>query len=277
MIVVIVGPTGIGKTDLSLKLAHLLNASIISADSMQIYKELNIGTGKVKDREGITHYLISHVSIKDNYSVYNYQKEGRAILDRLLKEKKNVLIVGGTGLYLKALLYDYRFQEEEKIDLSSYSLKELQEQVVNENIDFNNRRRVERELLKDKNTDYTKGNIPLYKFKIIGLTLPRKELYEKINKRVDMMFEEGLLEEAKELYEQNINTRAIKTSIGYKELYLYFEGKITLEEAKELIKKKTRNYAKRQYTFFNNQLIVKWFRQDDKELLEKVSSYLKEK
>ncbi len=217
MIYVVVGPTGVGKTKLSIALAKKLDAIVINADSMQVYKELNIGTAKIKDEEmdGIPHYLLNIVSIKEDFNVYLYQQMGRALLDEY--KNKNIVIVGGTGLYIRALLYNYTFDEE---------------------------------LAKEK----------LYDFKMIGLTRDRDKLYESINNRVDEMMDDGLLEEAKELYEQKIDSRALNTAIGYKELFEYFENQITLEEAIEKIKQNTRHYAKRQYTFFNNQFDdITWY------------------
>ncbi len=213
MIYAIIGPTGVGKTDISIRLAKKLNASVINCDSMQIYKELNIGTNKITNEEmsNIKHYLLSIKSIKEDYSVYEYQKDGRNIINKLLSENKNIIIVGGTGLYLKALLYDYSFDNKQNKDTK------------------------------------------LYNFKLIGLTRNRENLYKIINDRVDLMIKQGLLNEVKSLYDKNIKTRAINTAIGYKELYNYFDGLITLEEAIDKIKQASRNYAKRQYTFFNNQ------------------------
>lgn len=273
MIYVITGPTGVGKTNLSIKLAKKLNASIINCDSMQIYKELNIGTAKIKEEEmqGIKHYLINTKSIFDDYNVCTYQKDARKILNELIKENKNVLIVGGTGLYLKALLYDYKFDEENIInDYSNYTLEELVNEIKSVddtiNIDFNNRRRVERALQKIKNnaeiTSYK--NVKLYDFKLICLTRNRDNLYNNINLRVDKMIKEGLVEESYNLYQKNIHTRAINTAIGYKELYLYFDKKLTLEEAIDKIKLLSRKYAKRQLTFFKNQFFdMKWYNLDE--------------
>lgn len=219
MIYVVLGPTGVGKTKLSIELAKKLgNSIIINADSMQIYKELNIGTAKIKEeeKEGIPHYLFDIVSIKEEFNAYNFQKLGREILDE--NKDKNIIIVGGTGLYIKALLYDYTF---------------------------------------DSSGDKDKK---LYDFKIIGLTRNRDNLYKIIDKRVDEMFEKGLLEEAKQLYDNNIKTRAVLTAIGYKELYKYFDGECTLKESIDKIKQNSRNYAKRQYTFFNNQFDnIDWY------------------
>lgn len=282
MIYVITGPTGVGKTNISIKLAKLLNASIISCDSMQIYKELNIGTAKIteKEKQNIKHYLIDIKSVTEDYSVYDYQKDARKVLDKLIKENKNVLIVGGTGLYLKALLYDYKFNNEEIFDYSKYSLEELVEKVKNIDknidIDFNNRRRVERCLNKlENNIKFTTNkNKKLYNFKAIGLIRNRDNLYNNINIRVDKMINNGLIEEAYNLYNKNIRTRAINTAIGYKELYLYFDKKISLEEAISKIKLSTRRYAKRQLTFLKNQMPdITWYNLDEvseEEIISKI-------
>ena len=286
MIYVITGPTGVGKTNISIKLAKLLNASIISCDSMQIYKELNIGTAKIteKEKQNIKHYLIDIKSVTEDYSVYDYQKDARKVLDKLIKENKNVLIVGGTGLYLKALLYDYKFNNEEIFDYSKYSLEELVEKVKNIDknidIDFNNRRRVERCLNKLENniksTTNKNKNKKLYNFKVIGLIRNRDNLYNNINIRVDKMINNGLIEEAYNLYNKNIRTRAINTAIGYKELYLYFDKKISLEEAISKIKLSTRRYAKRQLTFLKNQIPdITWYNLDEvseEEIISKIIS-----
>ena len=284
MIYVITGPTGVGKTNISIKLAKLLNASIISCDSMQIYKELNIGTAKIteKEKQNIKHYLIDIKSVTEDYNVYDYQKDARKVLDKLIKENKNVLIVGGTGLYLKALLYDYKFNNEEIFDYSKYSLEELVEKVKNIDknidIDFNNRRRVERCLNKLENNikSTTNKNKKLYNFKVIGLIRNRDNLYNNINIRVDKMINNGLIEEAYNLYNKNIRTRAINTAIGYKELYLYFDKKISLEEAISKIKLSTRRYAKRQLTFLKNQIPdITWYNLDEvseEEIISKIIS-----
>lgn len=273
MIYVITGPTGVGKTNLSIKLAKKLNASIINCDSMQIYKELNIGTAKIKEEEmqGIKHYLINTKSVFDDYNVCTYQKDARKVLNELIKENKNVLIVGGTGLYLKALLYDYKFDEENITnDYSKYTLEELVNKIksINNttNIDFNNRRRVERALQKiENNAESTSNkNVKLYDFKLICLTRKKDNLYNNINLRVDKMIKDGLKEESYNLYQKNIHTRAINTAIGYKELYLYFDKKLTLDEAIDKIKLNSRRYAKRQLTFFKNQFSdIKWYNLDE--------------
>lgn len=269
MIIAIVGPTGVGKTKMSIALAKKYNAEIISSDSMQIYRKMDIGTAKVTKSEmnGITHHMIDIKDVNDDYSVYDYQKDARKILDDLILKNKNVVIVGGTGLYLKSLLYNYEFKENNnKKDFSNYSNEELYKMVkkidVDTNIHINNRQRLESFLNNHKENDKVISNKLLYPAIIIGLTRPREELYDTINKRVDEMVENGLINEARYFYDNNIYSKAINTAIAYKELYMYFDGKMSLKEAKELIKKRSRNYAKRQYTWFNNQLKVNWFNID---------------
>lgn len=266
MIIAIVGPTGVGKTKMSIELAKKYNAEIISCDSMQIYKGMNIGTAKVteEEKEGIVHHMLDIKNIDEDYSVFDYQKDARNILDNLLSKNKNVIIVGGTGLYLKSLLYNYEFKENNgRKDFSNYTNEELYNMVKeidkDSTIHINNRQRLESFLNNHDTNDKIVSNKMLYDATIIGLTRPREELYDAINKRVDNMEENGLLKEAKDFYDKKINSKAINTAIAYKELYLYFDGKITLEEAKDLIKQRSRNYAKRQYTWFNNQMDVKWF------------------
>jgi tRNA dimethylallyltransferase len=272
-IILIVGPTGTGKTKLSIELSHTLNAEIINADSTQIYKEPCISTAKIteEEKEGITHHMIDLVSLNDDYTLYDYQKEARKVLDKLISENKNVIIVGGSGLYVKALLYNYNLSSEIKknIDLSIYSneeLKSMADKIFKNDIHVNNRQRLERFITKYNNTSIvtTKSeeiNSKLYNFTSIGLTAPREILYQKINDRVDKMINNGLLKEAKELYE--LNLKNYNNIIDLKELVPYFKNEISLEEAKEQIKKDTRHYAKRQLTWFNNQMKdIKWFNTD---------------
>lgn len=270
-IIVITGPTGVGKTKLSIELAKKIDAEIINADSMQVYKDLDIGTAKIteSEKENIPHHLFDIVNPTDMYTVYDYQKDGRKLIDAILRKNKKVIIVGGTGLYIKALLYNYEFKEEtSSYDFSNLTNEELlikiKEYDNNTNVHINNRKRLERTLTKflNNNENSSLGNEKLYDFSLVGLTTNRDNLYEIINNRVDKMISDGLLEEVKSLYDKNINSKAINTGIGYKELYKYFNNEISLEEAIELIKKNSRRYAKRQYTFFNNQMKVKWFETD---------------
>lgn len=266
MILAIVGPTGVGKTKLSVVLAKKYNAIVVNADAMQVYQGLDIGTAKIKEEEkdGVLHYLFDIVSVEQNYTVYDYQKDAREILNKY--KDRNIIFVGGTGFYLKAALYNYVFNEEEKTinnydDLTNEELyKKALEKDNNMNIHVNNRKRLIRFL--NKEITNNEECYPLYDVKFIGLTMPREDLYARINNRVSEMFLEGLMLEVKGFYDKKIVSKAIKTAIGYKELYKYFDGEITLDEAKDLIMKNSRRYAKRQYTWFNNQMDVKWFNVD---------------
>ncbi len=270
-IIVIVGPTGVGKTKLSIELAKKLDGEIINSDSTQVYKGLDIATAKVKEEEkqNIPHHLFDIKEIDQNYTVFDYQKDCRDKINDILTRNKIPILVGGTGLYVKAALYDYKFSNENVSnnyeDISNDELYiKLKNIDPNTSIHKNNRKRVIRAL----NYYYNTGNILsskektdklLYDAIFIGLTTDRNILYDRINKRVDMMLKNGLLEEAKKLYDSNIRSKAVMTPIGYKELFEYFDGNKTLEEAIELIKQRSRKYAKRQYTWNNNQINVKWF------------------
>ena len=265
MIVAIVGPTGVGKTKMSIELAKKYNAIIINCDAVQIYKGLDIGSAKVteEEKEGIPHYLFDIKEVDEEYSIYNYQQDVRKLLEE--HKDQNIILVGGTGLYLKAALYNYRLDyESSNNDYSNLSDEELYQKVLekdpNTKIHPNNRVRLER-FLNKTNTDIPEP-IKLYDHIIIGLTTDRENLYNRINKRVDVMVENGLIEEVKSFYDKDIRTKPLMGGIGYKELYEYFDGKVSLEVALDNIKKNSRHYAKRQYTFFNNQLDVKWFNVD---------------
>lgn len=280
MILAIIGPTAVGKTKLSIELAKKYNAIIINCDAMQVYQGLDIGTAKVtsEEKEGITHELLDFVPVTQNYTVYDYQKDARKLLEKY--QGRNIIFVGGTGLYLKSALYDYRFYEETTTNsYDNLTNEELYNLALakdkNMTIHPNNRKRLVRFLNKEIQ-EYVEPK-PLYNFKIIGLTTSRDILYDKINKRVDVMFQSGLLTEVKSFYDQGIRSKALETGIGYKELYQYFDNKITLEEAKDLIKKNSRHYAKRQYTFFNHQLDIKWFNtnyDDFSKTIKEVENYI---
>ncbi|MBP3766537.1 MAG: tRNA (adenosine(37)-N6)-dimethylallyltransferase MiaA [Bacilli bacterium] len=272
MIICIVGPTGVGKTKMSIELAKKFNGEVINADSTQVFKSLDIATAKVteKEKEGIPHHLFDIKNIDEDYTVFDYQKDARVIIDDIISRGKTPIIVGGTGLYIKALLYDYKFEEESN-NLNNYDnidTKELYERLIKidpkSNIHINNRKRIVRAL-----NYYEANNKPmsekektdklLYNVKFIGLTTDRTTLYDRINKRVDVMLKSGLIEEAKKIYNTGIRSKAVMTPIGYKELFLYFDSSITYDDAIELIKQRSRRYAKRQYTWFNNQMDVAWF------------------
>ena len=269
MIIAILGPTAVGKTALSIALAKKYNAEVINFDAMQVYVKLDIGTAKVtkEEMEGVPHHLLSNVSLDKNYSVYDYQKDARHLIDKLLKENKNIILVGGTGLYLKAVLFDYNFTEgttyKEYNDLTNEEiLNKIKSYNVEELPHVNNRKRLVRLLnkLENNETITNNGNNLLYKDTIfIGLTTDRNTLYDKINKRVDIMFNNGLLEEVESLKDEFDTSKALNTAIGYKEFIPYFNHEKTLDEVKDDIKKNSRHYAKRQYTFFNHQFKLRWF------------------
>lgn len=290
-VIVILGPTAVGKTKLSVELAKKINGEIINADSTQVYKNLNIATAKIteEEKENIVHHLFDVKEINDDYTVYDYQKDVRKLIDDIKSRGKTPILVGGTGLYIKAALYDYEFDEEELIvsDYSKYSTDELYSMLLKidseTKIHKNNRKRIERTLdvysSKGKLDKKTNKDTLLYDSIFIGLTTSRELLYDRINLRVDKMLDAGLLEEAKWLYDTNVRTKAVMTPIGYKELFEYFDGNITKDEAIELIKKNSRRYAKRQYTWFNNQMNVNWFNVDFDNFnntIDEVYNYIKQ-
>ena len=289
-IIVIVGPTGVGKTAASIHLAHKYNAEIINADSTGVYKEPLIATAKVKEdeKDGIVHHMLDLVSLDEEFTLYDYQVKGRKILNDLINQNKNVIIVGGSGLYVKALLYDYKLDKSDnvRIDYSEYTNQELKDMAdkidKDNNIHVNNRQRLERYITYYKQTGKTIKktndiNKKLYDFDIIGLKSDRETLYKRMNDRVDIMLENGLLEEAKSLKDK----KNFNNIIGYKELKQYFEGNLSFNEAIDLIKQNTRRYSKRQFTWFNNQMKdIKWFDvnyDNFNETLNEIDTYLNHK
>ena len=278
MLIVIVGPTGSGKTDIALKLADFYHAPIINADAFQIYQDMDIGTAKIDQGsdEYKKHYLLDIVKPDQSYSVKQYQEDFRDIYIKLKKDYKDIIVCGGTGLYIKAALYDYAFEDEEEADISDLEnmsneelanlLKELDPKAL-ETIHINNRKRVIRaiQIARTHNTNKSESiekqmHVLYFKdeeVKFLFLNPNREMLYENINKRVDIMFEKGLVDEVKGLLNKYQLSNTAKAAIGYKEVIDYLEGKCTLDECKELIKKRSRNYAKRQVTFFKHQLPCK--------------------
>ena len=293
---VIAGPTGVGKTDLSIKLAKLLDADIISADSAQIYKGMNIGTAKItaEEMEGVKHYMLDVVEPIKKYSVGDYQTVVDNILNEKEKENKNIILTGGTGLYIGSItegLSDLPAGDpilrEELLKLDNEELykklMELDPQAA-QDIHINNRRRVERAvevclLTGDKFSVLSKKNIKNnnYNFFKVALERDREYLYERINLRVDIMLEKGLEQEVRDLYEKyGENLRKINI-IGYTELIEYFNGKVTYEEAVENIKRNSRRYAKRQFTWFKNDPTYVWFDLDklsEEEIINSIMSEL---
>lgn len=290
MIFVILGPTCSGKSSLAIRLASVIDAEIINGDAFQVYEDFNIGTAKpTKEEMGLVkHHLFDFVSPNRNYNVCDYQKDIREIIARLEQNHKHIIIVGGTGMYQKAALYDFTFAEEKSVDMSEFLVKtdeelyEYLKQIDYEsslNIHPNNRKRVLRAIEIYLGSGVSKSEIEskqkhhlLYDVTFVGLNIERAKLYELIDARVDKMFEMGLVEEVKSLKEKYPLDAHAFQAIGYKELLDYFDNKISLEEAKELIKKHSRNYAKRQMTYFKHQLPVEWF-DDNSQALE----YMKKK
>lgn len=276
--IVIGGPTGVGKTSLSIKLAKILDAVIINCDSMQIYKYMNIGTAKITEdeKENIPHYMFDIVEPIDKYSVGEYYRDVNKLLKEFEKDNRNVILVGGTGLYINSIIRGLSQLPEADLNLRSdfekmstvelYDrLKQVDSEAAKE-IHPNNRVRVERALevcllTNDKFSILNKKNIKgnNYNFLQVALERDRKILYDRINYRVELMMEKGLVDEAKKI--QEIYGKEVKKikAIGYKELFDYFENKISFEEAKEIIKKESRHYAKRQFTWFKGDADYKWF------------------
>lgn len=280
-VIVVVGPTGVGKTKMGVALAKYFNGEVISGDSMQIYKTMDIGTAKVttSEMEGIVHHLIDIKEPTESYSVKDFQDEVRLKIKEITSRGKLPIIVGGTGLYIKAALYDYEFSESQTnhqeyvAKYQNYTNQELYEYLIKideksaQELHPNNRQRVLRAIaiyestgIKKSDTLAKQNHELLYDAKFIGLTLAREVLYQRINQRVDLMMTQGLLEEIDSLMKKNYS-RELQSmkAIGYKEWFAYYQGNQSLEETLELIKKNSRNYAKRQYTWFNNQVPVTWF------------------
>jgi len=277
-IMAIVGPTAVGKTKLSIELAKEFNGEIISGDAMQIYRGMDVGTAKItlEEMEGIAHHLLDEKNPDQTYSVAEFQKTVRTKIDEISARGKLPIIVGGTGLYIKAVLYDYEFSEEtapsEELyeDLTNeevHTLLELIDPVSAKALHPNNRRRVVRALNIFYEAGVTKTQTLekqekklLYDVTLIGLTDDRTRLYQRINERVDEMMVKGLIGEVSALYEGGIVREAQSIqAIGYKEIYDYLDGEADLETTAELIKRNSRRLAKRQYTWFRNQMDVTWF------------------
>ncbi len=272
MILVIVGPTGVGKTKLSIELAKIYNGEIINADSMQVYKGLDVGTAKatLEERQNIKHHLLDIKEVWENYTVFDYQKDAREKIEEIKAKGKIPILVGGTGYYIKAALYDYDFLEENNqsnkyANLTIEKLNELLSKYeLSINIDKNNKKRLIRLLEKletgwePEKKDYKLIYDDVY---FIGLTTSRDKLYDIIDKRFEKMII-PLIDEVKPYFLKQIDSKALKTGIGYKELWPFFENKKTLVEVVKECQKNSRNYAKRQYTWFNNQMDINWFNVD---------------
>ncbi len=282
-VIVIVGPTAVGKTELSLKLAKDLDGEIISGDSMQVYKGLDIGTAKATKEEQsiVPHHLIDIIDVGVEFTVSQFQTEARALIKKITARGKLPIIVGGSGLYIQSVLYDYQFPTEARNDQVTKKLEEevnlngidpLYEKLIRidpeqaKKIHPNNHRRVIRAIEIYKTTGLTMTEIqqrqkitPLYDAKIIGLEKERSVLYPLIDNRVDLMIEQGLLAEVKALYDQVGESSQSMSGIGYKEFIPYFKNEMSLEACINILKRNSRRFAKRQYTWFKNKMDIPWY------------------
>lgn len=270
----IVGPTAVGKTRLSIEVAKEFSSEIINGDAMQFYQGLDIGTAKINSQEmqGVKHHLLNILSAEEEFSVAEYQTLVREKIATIKDKGVFPVIVGGSGLYLSSIVDDYQFLGQKRNtelmkeyeELSTEALARIlieTRPLLAKKCDLSNRRRVLRALEKNE-SDIQEHTLPFYdNALIIGLEIDRKTLYQRIEERVDSMIKNGLIEEALKLYEQGITGQSVK-AIGYKELFLYFKGEITLEEAISLIKRNSRRYAKRQMTWFKNKMNFTWFNVD---------------
>lgn len=303
-LIILTGPTAVGKTDLSIQLAKAVDAEIVSADSMQIYKYMDIGSAKVTEEEmqGVKHYLVDEIEPDMPFSVSEYKRMAEEYIDEISSRGKNVIVTGGTGLYLNSLIYDMDFgKSDANQELRDKLNKELEEngpaymyeKLVSldkdaaERIHPNNTKRVIRAIevamSGEKMNDFSKDLRYNKKYRpiIIVLNRDRQALYDRINLRVDIMLKNGLIEEVKGLLEKGYTKDMISMQgIGYKEIIKYFDGEYTLEEAIEIIKRDSRRYAKRQLTWFRRYEDAKWFEIDKfdsaEELKDAVVSYVKE-
>lgn len=277
-LIIICGATATGKSDIAVRCAEKYNGEIISADSMQIYKHMDIGTAKVteEEKQGIPHYMLDVVEPYENYSVAEYQQEATRVIDEVISRDKTPIIVGGTGLYINSLIYDYSFgqtsantslRDELKLFAQEHGNEALHDILRSKSEEAANRlhpndvKRVIRAIeLADAPKDQTSEQKIIRPYVALAVNTPREELYDKINKRVDIMFDLGLEKEIKDLidkHDTNFDCQSMK-AIGYKEFYDYFEGNCSIDDVKELIKKNSRNYAKRQFTWFRKMPGIVW-------------------
>ena len=283
-VVVIVGPTASGKTALSIELAKKINGEIISSDSMQIYKDMDIGTAKVtkEEAEGIKHYLIDCVSPDERYTVSDFKKDAENAIEEILAKGKTPIVVGGTGLYVNSLIYgieyqDMKFDEQYRDELmkkaeTESGLKEIWDEAnqidpeAMKKISPNDKKRIVRVLEIFKATGKTKTEQEIlsrqngvkYDYKVFGITMERGKLYSRINLRVDIMIEKGLEEEVRNLVNKYTKFPTAMQGLGYKEVVEYFDGNLTYEEMIDKIKQESRRYAKRQLTWFRKNKETIW-------------------
>ena len=294
-LVIITGPTGIGKTELSLELAKKYKGEIISSDSMQIYKKLNIGTAKIDlNNTSIPHHMIDIIEPSDNFTVADFKNSAKKIIADINNRNGLPFLVGGTGLYINSLVYNLDFTETEPDYEYRYELREIleeegseflyeklqeQDRDMAEKIHKNNGQRIIRalEILKsgNKKGDNFREENKDYNLIYIGLNMDRAKLYEKINQRVDKMIDLGLVDEVKNLLDEGLdkNSQSLK-AIGYKEVISYLDSEIDFAEMVDLIKKNSRHYAKRQLTWFRRDKRIKWFDRESDTILSDIENYI---
>ena len=281
MIIVLTGPTGSGKSKMALSIAQKTGAAIINADAFQVYQELNIATAKpsIHMRSLAPHFLYDFVPLNESYNVVEYQADMRSVLHHCQQQNQHVLIAGGTGLYIRAALYDYEFSPSKPVDLSAYEAMDTSslhqaladmDPAAAEAIHPNNRQRVLRAIEIALQSGSTKTELeqkqthePMFPALFYGIETDRGDLYRAAEQRVDEMFAEGLLEETLPLIERYGRDAMAFRAIGVKELFPYIDGEATLEETKALIKTHTRQYIKRQMTWFAHQFDLTWIRDED--------------
>lgn len=275
-VIAVVGATASGKTSYAIDLARKIGGEIISADSRLVYKGMNIGTAKptIEEMQGIPHYMIDVVEPEFNYSAGLYAKEAKRCIEDIVSRGKVPIVVGGTGLYYRVLLENYDLPDvkpdyELRENLYKYSCEELLEMLLNldekagNSVERNDKKKLIRyiEIIKltGKPLDLARGKSDKeFDVEWIGLNFPREILYDRINKRVDQMIELGLVEETQELLEKHGRISNITDTIGYREIISYLDGELSLDDAKDKLKQNTRNYAKRQLTWFRKNEEIKW-------------------
>lgn len=280
-LIAVVGPTAVGKTALGIELAQQFNGEIISGDSQQVYRHLDIGTAKAtpKEQAAAPHHLIDVRDVDANYSVYDFVVEASQAITKIASRGKVPIIVGGTGLYLQSLLEGYHLGgevDQEKVLAYRKTLEQLSDEVLfgkiaelGKEIPEINRRRAIRALELAKFGQNLENKETNYEAILIGLNDDRQVLYDRINHRVDLMLEKGILDEARWLYDNHRNTQAAR-AIGYKELFPYFTGDASLEDCVEKLKQNTRRFAKRQLTWFRNRMAVNFYTVSEADFKETV-------
>ncbi|MGW7975708.1 tRNA (adenosine(37)-N6)-dimethylallyltransferase MiaA [Staphylococcus xylosus] len=300
-LIVLVGPTAVGKTEFSIELAKKVEGEIISGDSMQVYKQMDIGTAKITQDEmsGIPHHMIDILEPDENFSAYEFKNRAQRLIKDIIARGRVPIIAGGTGLYIQSLIYNYEFEDETiseqkslEIEAKLSELDKLSNEVLHrylasfdevsaQEIHPNNRKRVRRAIqyyLKTKKLLSSRKKVQQftenYDTLLLGIEMSRDILYQRINKRVDIMLERGLVSEVQQLVDNGYETSQSMQAIGYKEIVPVIKQELSLDEATEKLKQHSRNYAKRQMTWFKNKLDVLWLDREKMSLslmLEEVS------